>query len=99
MESLQPTRIITEAALGGGESGALDKLAETYAAFGMRTPIMRAIGTGGAVYALIHFTKPRMWYHENGVKRPWSVLSDRADAVLLSPEIVAALVGIVAAGF
>jgi len=99
--SLQPTRIINNAALrgSGGGDGALDKLSEAYAAFGLRGPITRGLATGGIVYALIMITKPNLWFYPNGVKKPWSVTSDREDAVLLSPEIVASLVALLAAGF
>jgi hypothetical protein len=100
MAALQPTRIISDAALAGrpGE-GALDKLAETYAAFGLRSPITRGLATGGIAYALIHVMKPSFWYYSNGAKKPWSMTSDREDAIALGPEMVAALVALVAAGF
>lgn len=100
MESLQPTRIITEAAMNGAVSeGPLDKLAEAYAAFGLRTPITRGLATGGLVYGLILWSKPAMWFYPNGVKKPSSLMSDREDAVLFGPEMVAALVALISAGF
>lgn len=79
--------------------GALDKLAETYAAFGLRTPITRALATGGLAYAVIALMKPSFWYYPNGAKKPSSLFSDREDSVALGPEMVAALIALVAAGF
>jgi hypothetical protein len=99
MDPSQPTRIVSESILNGGGDGALDKLAEAYAAFGLRTPITRGLATGGVAYGLIVLMKPSFWYYPNGAKKPSSLFSDRKDAVALSPEMVAALVGIIAAGF
>jgi hypothetical protein len=99
MDPSEPTRIISESILKGGGDGALDKLAEAYAAFGLRTPITRGLATGGFAYGLIVLMKPAYWYHSNGAKKPSSLFSDRPDAVALGPEMVAALVGIIAAGF
>jgi len=78
--------------------GILDSVAGIYGGFGINTPILRFGSTALLSYGLIHVIKPAIWYHENGEKKPWSVLSDADDAVLLSPEIISIVLGVLAAG-
>lgn len=76
----------------------LSYVTSAYAMVGMTTPLTRGIGTMGLVYVALNYFKPSFFFNQ-GQKRPWSLLSDSPDAVLMNVEFVTILAGIIAAGF
>lgn len=71
---------------------------DAYALVGMRTPLTRGIGTMGILYVLLNYFKPSFFF-SGDQKRPWSLISDSPDAVLMNVEFVSIVAGIIAAGF
>lgn len=76
----------------------LSYVTNAYAMVGMTTPLTRGIGTMGLTYLALNYFKPSLFF-DQGQKRPWSLLSDSPDAVLMNVEFVTILAGIIAAGF
>ena len=74
--------------LGSGLKSALSGL-------GLRTVMSRFVVGGGATYGLIYWLKPRFFFTDSGVRRPWSATNEAATAVIVTPEMAALLVAFV----
>lgn len=60
-------------------------------ALGLKTPVLRGLFTGGAVYSALYLAKPAaFWDEKKKVWRPWSLTSDDADATAVPAWLVAA---------
>lgn len=83
--------------MGPPHEGIIDGIHDMYTSFGLKSPILRGAVTFGAVWAFLHWLKPAYWYMGDEI-RPWSYFSDDEEARPLTIEMVAGIVGILAAG-
>ena len=93
------TREILQEAMGrdGVADGAMDSMVKLYAAFWMTGPLSRGLGTMGLSYLVLRWLQPGFLYVD-GMKRPWSLLSDSDEATLMSVELVSIILGFIASG-
>lgn len=103
MSGLINVRDIIGRASEGAEAaadGTLDLIAKLYNKIGLTTPLYRGGATGLAAYLTLSYIRPSCMYDaETGEKYPWALLdSSDPDAVLVSPELIAIVAGIIGMG-